>query len=96
MIPEEIFKRRHYGTPESFTLTLINVVVVAVIIQLFALCTTISVYFWVALGLLAAYNIYNIRRNRESYTKASIIGYIISIVGLVIMFFALRMNTQPC
>lgn len=96
MIPEELFKRRHYGTPDSFFLTITNFVVMAIVIQIFALCNEINWYFWVAVALLALYNFYTIRRNRESYNKARIIGYVIGIIGLVLMFFLFRMGSPSC
>lgn len=90
MLPEEVFKRRHYGTPQSFYLIAINYVVLALAIQLFASHNPINWFFWIVLGLLAAYNVYKIRRDREEYDKIRIIAFIISVAGMAIMFFALR------
>jgi hypothetical protein len=94
MLPEEVFKRRHFGTPQSFFLITVNYIVLAVTIQFFALGGTISSAFWIILGLLALYNIYKLRRDREEYDKIRIIAYIISIAGLVLMFFAFRLNVH--
>lgn len=96
MLPEELYKRKHFGTPESLILIVVNYVVVAVAVELFAMCTKISWMFWVSLGLLALYNVYTIRRNREEYGKNNIIGYIVSLGGLILMFVLFRMKAQPC
>jgi 4-hydroxybenzoate polyprenyltransferase len=90
MLPEEVFKRRHYGTPQSFYLIAVNYVVLTLAIQMFAAHNPINWFFWVVLGLLAAYNAYKIHRDREEYDKIRIIAYIISVAGMVVMFFALR------
>jgi hypothetical protein len=94
MLPEEVFKRRHFGTPQSFFLITVNYIVLAVSIQFFAMSATISLSFWIVMGLLALYNIYKLRRDREEYDKIRIIAYIISIAGLVLMFFAFRVNVH--
>ncbi|QKJ31583.1 hypothetical protein HQ865_18040 [Mucilaginibacter mali] len=96
MLPEELYKRKHFGTPESLILIVVNYVVVAFAIELFAMCTKINWMFWVSLGLLALYNVYTIRRNREEYGKNNIIGYIVSLAGLILMFVLFRMKAQPC
>jgi 4-hydroxybenzoate polyprenyltransferase len=96
MLPDELYKRRHFGTPESVMLIVVNYVVVAVAIEMFALCTKINWFFWVVLGVLAFYNYYTIRRNRDEYGKNNIIGYVISIAGLLLMFFLFRLKAQNC
>ncbi|RKR81492.1 hypothetical protein BDD43_1639 [Mucilaginibacter gracilis] len=96
MLPEDVYKRRHYGTPQSFYLIAVNYVVMALTIQAFASCPQINWFFWVVLAVLAAYNVYKIRRDREEYDKIRIIAYIISVAGLAIMFFAFRSGTQHC
>lgn len=96
MLPNNLYKRRHYGTPGSFYLMGTNYVVLAMAIQMFAACTTIGWGFWVVMGLLVLYNIYKIRRDREEYDKIRIIAYIISVVGMVIMFFLFRNGAQHC
>ena len=95
-LPEEVFKRRHFGTPESILLIIANYVVVAIAIEMCALCTKINWFFWVILGVLAFYNWYTIRRNREEYTKNTIIAYVSSIAGLLLMFILFRLKAQPC
>jgi hypothetical protein len=89
LVPEELFKRRrnHNNTPESILLIIANYIVVAVNITLFVNKQHINWFFWVVIGFLALYNYYTIRRNREEYTKVNIIAYIISIVGLFLLFF---------
>ncbi|OCX51087.1 hypothetical protein BEL04_20445 [Mucilaginibacter sp. PPCGB 2223] len=96
MLPEEVYKRRHYGTPQSFFLMITNYVVLVLAMQFFAQCTQISPYFWVTTGLLAAYNFYKIRREREEYDRPKVIAYIVSLAGLVLLFFALRSGAQHC
>ena len=95
-LPEEVFKRRHFGTPESLMLIVVNYVVVAVGVEVFAMCTKINWFFWVVLGVLAYYNYYTIRRNRDEYNRATIIAYAISIAGLILMFFLFRLKATPC
>jgi hypothetical protein len=48
------------------------------------------------MGLLALYNAYSIRREREEYDKIRIIAYIISIAGMVLLFFVFRSSAQRC
>jgi hypothetical protein len=87
MQPGPVFKRRHYGTPESFTLIATNYIVVAVGL---AITTNskhqIHWFCWVIVGLLAVYNIFCLYKYREEYNKITIISYIISIIGLGLLF----------
>jgi Mg2+/citrate symporter len=95
MIPEEIFKRRrnHNNTPESTLLIIANFIVVSVDVTLFADKHHIYWFFWVVIGLLAVYNFFTIRRNREEFEKTAVrISYIVSIVLLVAFFFLLRLK----
>jgi uncharacterized membrane protein len=71
-------------------------VVVAIGVEVFAMCTKINWFFWVVLALLAGYNYFTIRRNRDEYDRNTIIGYAISLAGLVLMFFLFRLKAQPC
>jgi hypothetical protein len=96
MLPEELYKRRHYGTPESIILIIVNYVVMAVAIEVFAMCTKINWFFWVIVAGLAFYNYYTIRRNRDEYAKNNIIGYVASLAGLILMFVLFRLKAQPC
>jgi len=93
MIPEEVFKRRrnHNNTPESILLTIANFVVVSLALTLYS-HQPLNWFFWVIIGLLALYNFYTIRRNREEYTRVNIIAYVISIVVLIGMFFLFRIK----
>ncbi len=91
MIPEEIFKRRrnHNNTPESVLLIIANFIVISVAASLFTNKDHISWFFWVTAGLLALYNFFTIRKNREEFTKPAVIAYALSIVvliGVVILF----------
>jgi hypothetical protein len=98
MIPEEVFKRRkrHNNTPESVLLIIANYVVFAISTQLFAMCTKINTFFWVILGVLAVYNFFTIRKNREEYDRVHTIAYILSVAGLVLLFFVFRTKATPC
>jgi hypothetical protein len=90
MIPEEVFKRRrqHNNTPESTLLIIANFIVVAIATSLFAGKDHVSWFFWVVIGLLAVYNFFTIRKNREEFfTKAAIIAYVISVATLIGVFF---------
>ena len=96
MLPQEVYKRRHFGTPQSFFLITVNYITLAIAIQLFASCTKIQWFFWVVMGLLAAYNAYKIYRDREEYDKIRIIAYIIGVAGMVLLFFVCRSGAQHC
>jgi len=93
-IPEEIFKRRkeHNNTPQSFFLITVNYVVVCLAVSFFAKCDHTHWAFWACLGLLAVYNVFNIRRNREEYNKIQIIAYLISLAGLVLLAILLKVK----
>lgn len=96
MIPEEIFKRRHFGMPVLITLIWTNYIVMIINTYIFAMCTQIKWYFWVVLGLLAVYNFYQINRNRENFDRKNLLAYGISLVLLLVVFFLLRTKAQPC
>lgn len=96
MIPNELFKRRHFGTPESVSLIVINYIVTVADIQVFAMCTNIKWYLWLVLILLVAYNFYRIRRNLEDFDRKTLIAYGISWILLLAVFFLLRTKAQPC
>ncbi len=92
MIPQEVFKRRrnHNNTPESLLLIIANFVVFSIDMTLFENRGHINWFFWVVLVLLAVYNFFTIRRNREEYNKVTIIAYIISIAVLILLFFVFK------
>lgn len=98
MVPDGIFKRRpnHNNTPESITLIIANFIVFIVAIQLFASCNKINTFFWIVLGALGVYNFFTIRKYREVFEKPQIIGYIASVVALIILFVLLRSRPQTC
>ena len=98
MIPEELYKRRpnHNNTPESITLIVTNYIVFVVALQLFASCAKIGTFFWVVLGALAVYNFFSIRKYREDYGKPQFIAYVISIAGLLLLFFLMRGRDLSC
>lgn len=94
--PNQFYKRRHYGTPQSILLIITNYIVFAMMGSIFASCTSINWFFWASMGGLAVYNFFNIRKDREEYNKARIIAYVISILIMVFMFIIYRLNAQKC
>ena len=92
MIPQEVFKRRqrHNNTPQSILLILANFIVVFADATLFTNQGNINWFFWVVIALLAAYNVYTIRRNREEFNKITLIIYIASLVVLAGAVFLLK------
>ncbi|MBE9584536.1 hypothetical protein IM792_08765 [Mucilaginibacter sp. JRF] len=98
MVPEQVFRRRpqHNNTPETVMLIIVNYVVFAIATQMLAMCTKINSFFWVVLGCLALYNFYIIRRNREELDRIRIIAYVLSLLGMVAMFFLFRSRATPC
>lgn len=92
MGPDDFYKRRHYGTPQSIILMMGNFIVFAVASSIFASEKTISSFFWVVMGILAVYNVINIRKDREEYTRIRIIAYIISVLLMVGMFILFRLK----
>lgn len=98
MLPEEIYKRRrnHNNTPPSLLLIFTNCIVLAVLIQVFTGCNSINNFFWVAVGVLALYNVYTIRRNSEEYNKLNIIMYIASILFMAFLFYYFSHQPHKC
>jgi 4-hydroxybenzoate polyprenyltransferase len=98
MLPEGLYKRRrgHNNTPPSVLLIFTNCIVLAILIQLFIGCSTINNFFWIAIGLLALYNAYHIRRNREEYNKLNIIVYVVSILLMVFLFYYFSNQPHNC
>lgn len=94
MLPEETFKfkrrRNHNNTPQSILLIIANFIVISLGITLCATPQHINWFFWIIVGLLAAYNVYIIRRYRDEFNKPTIIAYSISVAVLVALFFVLR------
>lgn len=84
------FNRRHYGTPQSTLLIIANYIVFALVLSFSGGKT--GWFFWIAMALLALYNFFNIRKDRESYNKPRIIAYIISIVMMVVFFFIFKLK----
>jgi hypothetical protein len=92
MLPDEVYKRRqrHNNTPESILLIIANFIVVSVDITLFANKKHVHWFFWVIIGVLALYNFFVIRKNREEFNKFIIISYVVSIFVLIAFFFFFR------
>ena len=93
MGPDDFYKRRHYGTPQSILLIMANFIVFAVAASIFASSKTISSFFWVVIGVLAIYNFINIRKDREEYSRVRVIAYIASVLLMAVMFIVFRLNT---
>jgi 4-hydroxybenzoate polyprenyltransferase len=98
MIPEEIYKRRrnHNNTPPSLLLVITNTIVLAVLIQVFTGCKAINNFFWVAIAVLALYNIYTVRKNREEYNRLNIIVYVGSLLFMVFLFYYFSTHSGNC
>ncbi|MES2064066.1 MAG: hypothetical protein V4456_19235 [Bacteroidota bacterium] len=98
MLPDNLYKRRrnHNNTPPSLLLIFTNCIVLAVLIQMFIGCSTINNFFWIAIGVLALYNVYTIRRNREEYNTLNIIIYVASILFMVFLFYYFSHQPHKC
>ncbi|WP_461450633.1 hypothetical protein [Mucilaginibacter sp.] len=92
MLPEEVYKRRHYGTPQSVQLIIANFTVLTVAISIFAGGKHVNWFFWVLMGLLVIYNVLNIRKDREEYNRARIIAYVFSVLLMIALFLAIRLK----
>ena len=84
--PPQVFKRRHFGTPASFTLITTNYIVAAVGLAITTSHHKIHWFFWVIFGLLAVYNVFSLRKNWTEYDKVGIIAYTIGVAGLPLLF----------
>ena len=82
----QVFKRRHFGTPASFTLITTNYIIVAVGLAITTSHHKIHWFFWVIFGLLAVYNIFILRKNWSEFDKVSVIAYIVGAAGLSLLF----------
>jgi FtsH-binding integral membrane protein len=92
MLPDEVYKRKHYGTPQSMLLIVSNFTVLTISISLFAGGKHINWFFWVAMGLLVVYNFFNIRKDREEYTRPRILAYVFSVLMMIALFLVLRLK----
>jgi len=90
MLPDELYKRRHFGTPQSVLLLITNFIVFGAATSIFVTPKSINWFFWVVIGVLAIHNFFNIRKDREQYDRLHIIAYIISLALMVVMFFLFR------
>jgi uncharacterized membrane protein HdeD (DUF308 family) len=93
MIPQEVFKRRrnHNNTPEVILLIITNFIVTSLAITIFTGKDSINWFFWIVEGILAYYNYYTIRRNREEFeNNGTLISYIISLALLIVVFFLFK------
>ncbi|MBD1394071.1 hypothetical protein [Mucilaginibacter glaciei] len=97
MLPEGLYKRRkHHTTPPTVLLIFTNMIVAAVLIQLFTGCTGINNFFWAAIVLLGVYNVYEIRRNPDEYSKLNIGLYVVSIIFMIGLFFYFSNQPHNC
>lgn len=77
MLPEEVYKRRHYGTPWLFSLIIVNAIATCLAMPSTGKCGHVNWFFWVFIVALITYNFFTIRRNREDFNKVSIISYVV-------------------
>ncbi len=98
LVPEEIYKRRrrHNNTPSSVLLFFANFIVVSIATSIATSCNSIHWFFWVMIAGLALYNYYDIKRNREEYTKITTIVYVVTtlIIGGVTWYWIAVQNCQ--
>jgi hypothetical protein len=89
ILPEEVYKRRrrHNNTPESILLIIANYIVIFVSLSLFTGKNQVNWFFWVIAGLLAVYNFFTVRRNREEFNRITVISYVASMVVLIAVCF---------
>lgn len=97
MVPENLFKDRHYSSQAIIGLITANYIVFALAVEIFVSCTTVNWFFWVVLAGLAVYNYFTIRRNEDEFAeKRTKIIYVISLVGLGIIYYLLAFAAQHC
>ena len=97
MLPENVFKDRHYDSQAVVTLITANYIVFALAVEICVSCTGVNWFFWVILAGLAFYNYYTIRRNSEEFSEKRIqIVYGASVVGLGIVYYLLGVVGQHC
>lgn len=89
MIPKELYNRRHFGTPWLFSLFIADAIAVCLVVPFFR--WPVNWIFWAFIVLLAVYNFFTIRRNREDFNRISIISYIIFLLilmgGIVLILY---------
>ena len=90
MPPNELFKRRHYGTPQSVLLIITNFIVFGAATSIFVSPKSVYWFYWVVIGILAIHNYFNIRKDREEYDRMRIIAYVFTLALMVVMFFLFR------
>lgn len=86
MIPEELYKRRHFSTPWLVLLIMTNYIVVCVLYSIYHGIKP-NWFFWIVLAVLGVYNFFELRKNREEITKATVIVLITSLVVLIGVYF---------
>jgi hypothetical protein len=88
MEQKPIFQRRHFGNPQIFNVIVTNYAIVFFGLSIFdSSHHKIHWFFWVVMGVLAAYNVFSIYKHREEITLYSIIAYIIGLCGLPLIAF---------
>lgn len=97
MLPENVFRDRHYSSQAVVMLITVNYIVFAIGVELCASCTGINWFFWVILAGLVVYNYFTIRRNDEEFAEKRIkITYIVSVAGLAVIYYLLGVVGQHC
>lgn len=87
MEQKPIFQRRHFGNPQVFNVLVTDYAVVFFGLAIFnSSHHRVHWFFWIIMGLLAAYNVFAIYKHRQEITKVSIIAFIVGLCGLPLIF----------
>jgi hypothetical protein len=97
MKPEIVFKDRNYSQQALISLITANYIVFAIGVQASVNCQRVHWFLWVVIAGLAWYNYYTIRRNREEFEeKKTQIIYVISILGMGLLYYLLGVVALHC
>jgi hypothetical protein len=95
--PETIFRDRNYSQQSLVSLITANYIVFAIAVQASVNCERVHWFFWVALAGLAWYNYYIIKRNSEEFSeKKTQIIYVVSVLGLGLLYYLLGVVGLHC
>jgi hypothetical protein len=86
ILPEEVFKRRHFNTPWSVLLIMTDYTAVFVLFSIYH-HTTPNWFFWLVIAVLVLYNFLELRKNRELITRSILIVYVLSLLFLIFLYF---------
>ncbi|MVN90252.1 hypothetical protein [Mucilaginibacter aquatilis] len=95
--PDSVFKDRHYSLQALISLTTVNYIVFALLVQVCVNCERVHWFLWVGMAGLAWYNYYTIRRNTEEFEeKKTQIIYAISLLGMALLYYLLGVVALHC